>query len=155
MRLAANPNSQGDLGWQALLRAHLGDRASAETSLRLYEQMGESTIGGLLGGHDIMVDTCVTLGRYDQALDEIAAQLKMRQRFGGNFGYLHFSPELNPMRDNPRFKALLARVDAANPNAAARLHEAAKRVLVLPAFSNSKSSVNGSRHRSTCYDYPW
>jgi tetratricopeptide (TPR) repeat protein len=125
-RLADNPRSQDDLCWQACLRAHLGDPTGAETSLRLYEESGGGTVAGKFGGSlPVMVDTCVTLGRYDQAMDEIAAQSKTRQ-FASLFGYLHFSPELDPMREMPRFKELLAEVDAAVPAAAAHLRGAEK-----------------------------
>jgi tetratricopeptide (TPR) repeat protein len=133
-RLAASPNSQVDLGWQARLRALLGDRAGAETSLQLYQQMGGDTPAGpnatlesistLASLQPTNVDIYVTLGHYDKALDAIAAAPKWSK--WSLFGYLHFSPELDPMRENPRFKALLAQVDALNPDAAARLREAGK-----------------------------
>jgi hypothetical protein len=127
-RLAANPNFREDLYWQAFLRALLGDRAGAEASLQLYQQMGGNKAAPGIGGsahYFASAAIYAALDRRDEALEEIAATFKNQGR-PGFIGYLHFSPEMDPLRDDPRFKAILAQVDAANQDVAVRLHETAK-----------------------------
>ncbi len=104
-RLADQPDSGSLLHWKGLLLAAAGDRAEGETVLRLARDMGNknSTIGDATDQ--------VLLGNLDAALTLLEKAVAERSRFATAAIY-RLNPMYDPLRDQPRFQALLARMEA-------------------------------------------
>ncbi|HQR10347.1 MAG TPA: TIR domain-containing protein [Casimicrobiaceae bacterium] len=106
-RLQAEPTSADLASWKALLLARLGRKAEAaqwfQTTLELRGVKPDDLA-------KIGPRTLIALGRPDDAI----AGMELRFRAGGRAArmpYLHTDPDLDPLRDMPRFKALVKAYD--------------------------------------------
>lgn len=109
-RLTANPNHRVDLRWQATLLALLDRRAEAERVLQVYNELGAQQ-------QEVTFDQIpayVALGRHDEVISFLeklllqAGNSSQSDRFRGWFHqWLRHHPEIDPVRGNPRFQAVL------------------------------------------------
>ncbi len=140
-RLAEQPDSAELLRWKGRLQAATGDLKGAETTLRLAD--GTSTQPSLWWWWSIRDQ--ILLGKRDTALT-LLEQVAEKRPFQMSLATCQLDPNFDALRDQPRFKALLARLAAdpkMSPNATPPPSAAqpptelasAKSVAVLP-FTN-------------------
>jgi hypothetical protein len=111
-RLAANPTSRHLLAVKARLLIFLGEYAEAENVLQLDSEAGEFTDWACT------FTLRVAEGRLDEAMDIAQQRLK---DYMHSATLLRLDPQFDPLRNNAKFKAELARAEA-DPDRAPRLH---------------------------------
>ncbi len=116
-KLATAPNDAHALYWKAYLLACLGEKTEANRLLRIYEQMtspGGNTLDFL------QADILARLERNDEALATIEIGARDAVRSPNDLewrGSLRHDPVFDPLRRNPRFQALLAKLNASKLHA--------------------------------------
>jgi len=111
LRLEAEPTATRELLWKARLLALLGERTEAETAFKLYLQFAGSSRGGsaLLDEMDVRV----LLGQREDVLQDLSRWVASRSPNTWRMAALVlFSPELDPLGDDPAFPALAEKARA-------------------------------------------
>src|SRR5581483_9743045 len=96
-----------DLGWRAYLLALLGRRDEAERALQVHEQFDSTPE---LGSSFPTWQVYVAVGRFEPVFAGIERLLKDERFARANALELRYGPELEPMRGQPRFDAILQRL---------------------------------------------
>ncbi len=112
-RLADQPDSGFLLRWKGLLLAASGNRSEGETALRLAREMGD----GMIPIQEAIDQ--VRLGNLDAAITLLERAVELRLSYATAATY-RLNPLWDLLRGQPRFKALLARMEAdprTSPNA--------------------------------------
>ena len=104
-RLADSPDSSQLIHWKGVLLAESGNRPEAETALRLAQEMGNT------GSSNLSADDEILLGNLDAAIALLERQVDERAR-GMTAADFRLNPVYDPLRKEPRFQALLARMEA-------------------------------------------
>jgi len=104
-RLAETPNSPRLLQWKARLLAELGERTEAEKVYQIFWQIG----GASSTAYSDMIDRLL-LGQYDEAISALERGAARDERLVPTL--LRLDPRCDPLRQLPRFQALLARLEA-------------------------------------------
>ena len=106
-RLAMQSNSRDLVGWKGVLLWRLGDASGARQALRLFLQMPvNNTRANTLGPRTVAAS--LGLGDRGELIDEVKRQLQSAPMSG----YVRFDPDLDSVRGEPWFQALLAEADA-------------------------------------------
>jgi TolB-like protein/tetratricopeptide (TPR) repeat protein len=136
--------------WRVRLLALLGETTAADESFRIWEQ---SAVPDDLRTRNAVV-ALVALGRHEAALATLEQTMSSpsRTRYDGSNSRLErraslrFDPIWNPLRDNPRFEAILAQIKAPleTPSAATSMSTPpeTKSVAVLPFVNQSADQQN-------------
>ena len=103
-RLTEEPTSAPLLGCKGELLTCLGNFPDAEKNLQL-----EADVSGTQDWDNLLA-LRIAQGRMDAAMDIMEKEIS-RSQFATPAD-LRLEPDYDPLRDNPRFKALLARLDA-------------------------------------------
>ena len=107
--LVAAPDDAAALHWKAWASARLGDPATAERLLRVLEERNVTIEGlpQLVGG---LTGLALTLGWTEQALDLLGriCAAPVKETRGINRSTLRNNPHFEPLRNLPRFQALIA-----------------------------------------------
>lgn len=109
-RLADQPTSGDLLSWKGKLLTRLGEYAEAEKFLKL-----ANDVDGNERFYDL-VDLKIAEGKPDAAMD----LMEHEPDYLFSAAYMSLNPDWDPLRNNPRFRALLARFEAdprRSPNA--------------------------------------
>jgi TolB-like protein/Flp pilus assembly protein TadD len=112
-RLADQPDSGFLLRWKGLLLAASGNRSEGETALRLAREMGD----GMIPIQEAIDQ--VRLGNLDAATTLLERAVEAHDRFA-TAAMFRLNPLWDSLRPQPRFKALLAKMEAdprTSPNA--------------------------------------
>lgn len=104
-RLADQPGSIDLLRWKARLLLASGNQTEGATAMRLAREMGGSAYFYDEASDDIL------LGDLDGAVTVLEQRAKAHELFL-TAAYLRLSPEFDALRDLPRYRALLARLEA-------------------------------------------
>lgn len=101
-RLLESPRNNRIAYQRAMVLARLGETAQAEKQFVVARELGPD---------DWMdSDTCVLLGRFDEALTNYARLIdRAKSRWPGHLRYLKYDPLLQPLRDTARGREIIAR----------------------------------------------
>lgn len=106
-RLAEQRDSAYLMRWKGVLQAASGNRAEAEKSLRLAREMGDNSYEWAINeGYDLIL-----LGRLDEALERLE-RAATQQDNRTPAAVFRLDPRFDPVRQHPRFQALLARAES-------------------------------------------
>ena len=102
-RLVNQPKAANLFYWKTDLLARLGEKDEASRSLHLYQQLQGRADSQM---DESLIDIFIRLGRYRAVLDYLEEKMKQDpdRRLRDT---LRVNPQLDPLRGNPRFKALL------------------------------------------------
>jgi tetratricopeptide (TPR) repeat protein len=100
--LAEQPADAGLLQWKGELLTDLGDYPEAERALNQAKELSEK----LQDRDRVDLNLRIAEGQWDAAMDILNAQSHIPA------GELRLDPFYDPLRDNPRFRSLLARAEA-------------------------------------------
>jgi len=139
--LAANSSNVIALYWKAWALARLGDQAAAQAAAVLLRQRLQTVPNNYIESYTAAA-LWATVGWADVAISALHAVLeKPLDYFSLTRAYLEVEPAYDPIRQDPRFQALLAQAPAPKPDAAPAVSLAtlsapdSKSVAVL-AFAN-------------------
>ena len=129
-RLEKEPDSADLLWMKARVLGALGRRVEADAAARLASSVGT--------GENL--EALIAIGNFDRALDSLEHPTA-RQRAGQNWANLKLNPVFDPLRNEPRFQALLAQAEAdpqRNP------HAGAKSANATPSAADKSASADKS-----------
>ena len=102
-RLVNQPKAANLFYWKTDLLARLGEKDEASRSLHLYQQLQGRADSQM---DESLIDIFIRLGRHRAVLDYLEEKMK-RDPDRRLRDMLRVNPQLDPLRGNPRFKALL------------------------------------------------
>ena len=104
-QLSGQRDSSYLLRWKARLLLASGDTVAGATALRLAREMGSREYFSVEALDEIL------LGRKEDAITVLEERVKVQEVYL-TAAFLRLSPQFDPLRDQPRFQALLARMEA-------------------------------------------
>jgi len=146
--LAGNPDDPAALYWKTWALMRLGETAAAQVNGTLLRQRTESNQMSFFKGTNIAA-LWVTTGQAELAFKAMHHQLKeFNDSYGVTRAMLELDPAYDPVRDDPRFKEIVALAPAPAPPGAGGSSSAkasppdAKSIAVLPFANLSTDKEN-------------
>jgi serine/threonine-protein kinase len=134
---AANPQDIPALCWKSWALARLGDLPGAQAAATLVRQRADSAASAYFSVMS-RAQLWATVGWTDLAIEELGREKIALDRYTMTRAYLELEPAFDPIRNDPRFKALVASAPA--PATEPKVLE--KSLAVLPFDNLSEDKAN-------------